>query len=411
MQKSRMGRLTAAALGLSLIAAACGSDEKVADETTAPSTADSTVETTADSTATSTEAGGSTATPTGVTCDGVTLAFLGALSGDNGALGTNMINGASIAIDEFNTANPDCQVTFDDQYDSQGDPAQATPLATTIANDEAIIGLIGPGFSGETKATMPTFDSAGLPMITPGATNALLSTNGWTTFHRILANDDKQAPGVVALIKDTIGGTKVGVIDDASDYGKGLAEAVRTGLGDLLTESATIDPKAADYSSAVTAMKDAGVDVVFYSGYYAEAAKMVQQLKDAGVEATFVSGDGSLDPGFVDNAGESANGAYLTATGAPPDVNPAFAEKFNEKFGTDPLLYSPEAYDAANVFLAGIAAGNVTREALNEFINSYDAPGITKNVKFDATGEPEGSAVFYTIVEDGALISKGLIPA
>ncbi len=58
-------------------------------------------------------------------------------------------------------------------------------------------------------------------MITPGATNAALSTNGWTTFHRILANDDLQAPGVVQLITGTIGGTKVGVIDDASRLRQG----------------------------------------------------------------------------------------------------------------------------------------------------------------------------------------------
>ena len=412
MQKSRMGRFAAATLGLSLIAAACGSDDEKADNTTAATTAETTGATTAEPTATTGgETGGSTATPSGVTCDGVTLAFLGALSGDNGALGTNMINGASVAIDDFNAANPDCQVTFDTAYDSQGDPAQATPLATTIANDTAIVGLIGPGFSGETKATMPTFETAGLPMITPGATNALLSQNGWKMFHRILANDDLQAPGVVQLITGTIKATKVGVIDDASDYGKGLAEAVRSGLGDLDVADATIDPKAADYSAAVTAMKDAGVDTVFYSGYYAEAAKMVQQLRDAGVEATFVSGDGSLDIGFVDNAGEAAEGAYLTATGAPPDVNPEFATKFEAKFGTQPALYSPEAYDAANVFLAGIAAGNVTRADLAAFVSAYDAPGITKQIKFDETGEPAGSAVFYTVVEGGKLVSKGLIPA
>jgi branched-chain amino acid transport system substrate-binding protein len=322
-----------------------------------------------------------------------------------------MINGASIAIDQFNAANPGCQVKFDTTYDSQGDPTQATPLATTIANDKSIIGLIGPAFSGETKATMPTFETAGLPMITPGATNALLSTNGWKMFHRILANDDKQAPGVVQLITGTIKGTKVGVIDDASDYGKGLAASVRKGLGKLDVVNATIDPKAADYSSAVTAMKDAGVDTVFYGGYYAEAAKMVQQLRDAGVKATFVSGDGSLDVGFINNAGKASEGAYLSATGAPPDVNPAFAEKFLAKFKVKPTLYSPEAYDSANVFLAGIAAGKVTRADMATFVSAYDAAGITKHIKFDATGEPAGSAVFYTLVTGGKLVSKGLVPS
>lgn len=396
MQQSRLRRLGAVLAGAAILVAACSDDKKSdSTDTTAPGT----------TAASSTSAGGDT----GVTCDGVKLAFIGALSGDNGALGTNMINGAQIAIDEFNAANPDCQVEFDTSYDSQGDPAQATPLADKIVNDAAIIGLIGPGFSGETKATMPKFEEAGLPMITPGATNALLSTNGWTMFHRILANDDKQAPGVVKLITETIGATKVGVIDDASEYGKGLADSVRSGLGDLDVADAQIDPKAADYSAAIEAMKSAGVDTVFYGGYYAEAAKLVQQMRDAGLTATFVSGDGSLDKAFVENAGPAAEGAYLTATGAPADVNADFQAAFNAKYGTDPALYSPEAYDCAKVFLAGIAAGNTTRESLAAFVSSYDAPGITKQIKFDATGEPEGDAVYYYVVESGKIVAKGLI--
>ena len=265
--------------------------------------------------------------------------------------------------------------------------------------------------SSETKATMPTFETAGLPMITPGATNALLSTNGWKMFHRVLANDDKQAPGVVNLLKNTVKSTKVGVIDDASEYGKGLADSVRKGLAGLDVKDAQIDPKAADYSAAVTAMTSAGVDTVFYGGYYNEAAKLVTQLRDAGFEGKFVSGDGSLDVGFVKNAGEAGNGAYLTATGAPPDVSPEFQAAYKAKFGADPGLYSPESYDIARIFLNGIAEGKITRADMAAFVSAYDAQGITKHISFDPTGEPVGDAVFYTVVEDGKLVSKGLIPS
>lgn len=419
MQATRKRRIGVGIAGLALVLAACGSDKKESGDTTAATT-------TTAAAASTTAAGGSGATttaasgggdqiapiPTGVKCDsGLSVAFLGALSGDNGNLGKNMINGAQIAFDEFNKANPDCQVKFDTGYDSQGDPTQATPLADTIVGKADIIGLIGPGFSGETKATMPKFEAGGLPIISPSATNALLSTNGWKMFHRVLANDDKQAPGVANLIKGVIKGTKVGVIDDASEYGKGLGDSVRKELGALDVKDAQIDPKAADYSAAVTAMTSANVDTVFYAGYYNEAAKLVSQLRDAGFEGTFASGDGSLDIGFVQNAGDAGNGAYLTATGAPPDINPDFQAAYKAKFGADPGLYSPESYDCARIFLAGIADGKVTRADMAAFVSAYDAQGITKHIKFDATGEPVGDAVFYTIVKDGKLASQGLIPS
>jgi branched-chain amino acid transport system substrate-binding protein len=255
---------------------------------------------------------------------GIAIGFMGALSGENGALGQNMVNGASIAFDEWNKANKTCQVKFDKSTfkDSQGSPDQASPLAPALVADKNVLGLIGPGFSGETKATMPVFEAATLPMITPGATNAKLSTNGWKMFHRILANDDKQGPGIVKLMKKTA--KKVGVIDDASEYGKGLADTVRAGLGALKVSDTQIDPKSSDFSAAVNQMKAAGVDTVFYGGYYAEAAKLVKAMADAGVKVQFVAGDGVLDQKYIDNAGAAAEGSLVTATGAPADVNPAF---------------------------------------------------------------------------------------
>ncbi len=340
---------------------------------------------------------------------GISIAFMGALSGENGQLGQNMVDGASIAFGEWNKANKTCQVKFDKSTfkDSQGSPDQASPLAPAVVADKNVVGLIGPGFSGESKAVMPVFEAATLPMITPGATNAKLSTNGWKMFHRILANDDKQGPGIVKLIKKTA--KKVGVIDDASEYGKGLADTVRAGLGALKVSDTQIDPKSSDFSAAVNQMKAAGVDTVFYGGYYAEAAKLAKALADAGVKAQFVAGDGVLDTKFIENAGAASEGALLTATGAPADVNAAFQAKFKAKFGKDPAIYSPEAYDCAQVFLAAIKAGKTNRKAIAAFVSAYDAPGITKQIKFTPEGEVAGDAVYAYQVTGGKLVPKGII--
>jgi branched-chain amino acid transport system substrate-binding protein len=339
---------------------------------------------------------------------GISLAFMGALTGENGALGQNMVDGAMIAINEWNKANKGCVVKLE-KFDTQGDPAQATPKAPAVVSNKNIVGLIGPGFSGETKATMPTFEAANLPMITPGATNAKLQTNGWKMFHRILANDDKQAPGVVALIKKK-GFKKVGVIDDASEYGKGLADTVRKELGALKVADQTIDAKGTDFSAAVNAMKSAGVDAVFYGGYYGEASNLLKQMRDAGVTATFVAGDGVLDQKFIDNAGaKNAEGALLTATGAPSNVNPEFLAKFQKAYGKDPTLYAPEAFDCAKVFLDGLAAKKFDRKSMATFVSAYNKKGVTKTIKFDAVGEVAGDAVYAYVVKDGKIIGEGKI--
>ncbi|MEI2706237.1 MAG: hypothetical protein V9E89_13510 [Ilumatobacteraceae bacterium] len=63
------------------------------------------------------------------------------------------------------------------------------------------------------------------------------------------------------------------------------------------------------------------------------------------------------------------------------------------------------------MFMAALADGKQTRADIATFISTYDQPGITKQIKFDETGEPAGEAVFYTVVEGGKLVAKGLIPA
>src|SRR6476620_7037353 len=79
-------------------------------------------------------------------CKEQNLAFLGATTGDAGALGLNMVYGIKTALDEYNKS-ADCKVGLK-QFDSQGNPEKAPALATQIVNDDTIIGLIGPGFSG-----------------------------------------------------------------------------------------------------------------------------------------------------------------------------------------------------------------------------------------------------------------------
>ena len=99
----------------------------------------------------------------------------GALTGPDAALGINIKNGVQMAVDQHNKANPGCQVQLKN-FDTEGDPQKATQIAPQIVDDASTIGLLGPAFSGETKATGSVFDQAGLVATTASATNVTLST-------------------------------------------------------------------------------------------------------------------------------------------------------------------------------------------------------------------------------------------
>jgi len=353
---------------------------------------------------TSSSGGGSTTSSGsgGATCD-AKIAFLGPQTGDYANLGINITNGINVALADFKADNPNCKVSMQ-AFDSQGDPEKATPLAQQIINDDSIVGVVGPTFSGETDATGAAFNEAGLVTVSASATNPDLSTNGWTTFHRVLGNDATQAPADASYIKDTLSASNVFVVDDASEYGKGLADGVKSALGDLVKGTDEVQQKQTDFSATVTKVVAAKPDVLFYGGYYAEAGLLVKQLRAGGYDGVFMSGDGSDDPGFVEAAGDAAaEGSILTCPCAP--ATDEFIAKYKEvNSGAEPGTYSAEGYDSAMVLLSGLAAGNTDRESLLNWVNNYDADGLTKHIKFDSTGEVSTVVIYAYKVDGGKIV-------
>jgi len=342
-----------------------------------------------------------------------TIGFVGALTGDNANLGLNIRDAMKVAIEQENQGGG-AKIRMK-EFDTAGDPAQASTIKDRFLTDREVLGIVGPAFSGETKALLPSIQDAGLVMISSSATNAALPTvvPNASVFHRVIADDALQARGIVEyLSKDSP--RSLTVVHDNSEYGKGLADDVvkqATAKNITLTGAAEIvDPKAQDFSATVNKIKSANPSHLFYGGYYAEAGRFRKQLNDANVKPTFVSGDGSLDNGFTSAAGAAAaEGARLTcpcnlALDSSTGKLKTFYDDFKRIIGKDPGLYSPEAYDAAKILIAGIKAGNTDRPKLLTYVEGlgkYD--GISKSIEFEANGNLKSKTFFVFQVKGGKI--------
>ena len=343
----------------------------------------------------------------------LSIGFMGAQTGPNAQLGINISNGVELALEQHNAKSGVKQVKLI-KYDTQGDPTQATNQAKKAVTDK-VVAIVGPAFSGESKTADPIFEEAGIPNVSPSATNALLAKNGWKFWHRVLANDDVQGPGAADFLAKTVGAKTVAVIDDQSDYGKGLADAVRKQLatdGVKVAVNDSINPDSSSFSPTVNKVKPANVDAVYFGGYYSAAGKLVKQLRDGGVQGTFMSGDGTLDAQFINGGGAAANGALLSCTcsSAVGSSDPAvqkFASDYKAKFNVDPATYSAEGFDAANIFLQAIDAGKTSPSDINDFVTKIDYKGVSKQIKFDPNGELAGNLLFVTEVKNGKLAFLG----
>ncbi|HKC26992.1 MAG TPA: branched-chain amino acid ABC transporter substrate-binding protein, partial [Jatrophihabitans sp.] len=120
----------------------------------------------------------------------IKIGFEGPLSGANAQLGINEEYGAEIAVQQ---ANADSSLGFKVQLvtsDDEGDPAKSPAAATKLIQDPTILGVIGPSFSGSTLAVGKAYSAAGMAFITPSASNGTLQQQGFSTFHRIIPNDN-----------------------------------------------------------------------------------------------------------------------------------------------------------------------------------------------------------------------------
>jgi branched-chain amino acid transport system substrate-binding protein len=325
-----------------------------------------------------------------------TIGMEGPLSGANAQLGINEEYGAEIAIQQ---ANADSSLGFKVKFvtsDDEGDPTKSPAAANQLVQNPAVLGVIGPAFSGNTTASGPIFNAAKLPFITASATNATLGTHGWTYYHRIVPNDNVEGTqGADWLARKHV--KFLFVLQDLSTYGKGVGDTVAKeakAKGIKVKEEGLNGLSTTNYNPIAQTITNSGADALFYGGYDAQAALLAKALKGAGFKGLTVGGNGIKSSIFTKNSGAAGNGWYMTcgcqdATGAPQSK--AFASAYQAKFHTPPSTYSPEAYDATNTMIQAIkaaaASGAPTRQSVEDALNKIDYKGITTTVKFQSNGE------------------------
>jgi branched-chain amino acid transport system substrate-binding protein len=285
-----------------------------------------------------------------------------------------------------------------------------------MIEDDAVIGIVGPIFGSTTNAVGPLYTQAHMAMLTMG-TAAELATKGWTIF-RVVPNDDLQAAAAADYMVKVLNIAKVAVIDDATQYGHGLGEAVKAQVrkdgGEVVAEEA-IDPNADDYSSTIAKLMANGAEGVFLGASVNTETVFNRQLREAGFEGPFFAPDGSLSPDFYKLAGPASEGTYFTCQCAPvpeyggPASGPLadFVAAYQKQFDTSPQAYSAEGYDAANMIVAAIKSGVRDRQELVDYLHGNSFDGVTRTYKFRENGEPEGTTINIYQIKEGKIAWLG----
>jgi len=340
----------------------------------------------------------------------VKIGHVGPLTGAIAHLGKDNELGAKLAIEDLNAKGIKIggqTVKFELVPEDDGaDPKQGTAAATKLV-DAKVNGVIGHLNSGTTIPASKIYHDAGIPQISPSATNPKYTLQGFKTAFRVVANDG-QLGGVMGryAVKD-LKAKSIAIIDDRTAYGQGVADefekSVKAAGGKVVGREFTND-KATDFNAILTKLKGAKPDVVFYGGMDAVAGPMLRQMKQLGIDAKFMGGDGICSSELIKLAGDGMGDGQVIcaeAGGVSPDkaaALDAWKASFKKRTGADVQIYAPYVYDATMVMATAMQNANSAdpKKYLPALAKvSYD--GVTGKIAFDSKGDIlNGALTFYT---------------
>ena len=353
----------------------------------------------------------------------VKIGHVGPTSGAIAHLGKDNENGAKMAIEELNAAG----VMIGGKpakfellaEDDAGDPKQGTAAAQKLV-DAKVNGVIGHLNSGTTIPASALYSEAGLPQISPSATNPKYTRQGFKTTFRMVADDVHLGSTLGKYAVETLKAKNVAVIDDRTAYGQGVADefekAVAAAGGKIVGREFTND-KATDFNAILTTLKAKKPDVVFFGGMDAVAGPMLKQMKQLGIKAKFMGGDGICSSELPKLAGDGMGDEQVfcaEAGGVEGDQIPVmekFRADFKAKFGTEVQVYAPYVYDAVKVMAAAMVTANSAdpKVYLPALAATNGYKGVTGTVSFDEKGDIKNGALTLMTYKGGARTTLAVI--
>ena len=353
----------------------------------------------------------------------VTIAHVGPTSGAIAHLGKDNENGAIMAVEELNAAGVTIggkKVTLKLMTeDDAADPKQGTAVAQKLA-DAKVSGVVGHLNSGTSIPASKIYSDAGIPQISPSATNPKYTRQGFKTTFRVVADDTQLGGTLGKYAVATLKGKSIAVIDDRTAYGQGVAEefskAVVAAGGTVVAKEFTTD-KATDFNAILTTIKGKKPDVVFFGGMDAVAGPMLRQMKSLGIAAKFMGGDGICSTELVKLAGDAVtdNQVFCAEAGGVEGQAKVgmddFKKKFKTKFNADVQVYAPYVYDSVKLMVAAMVKAGSSDPAkyLPVLAATKDFKGVTGPISFDNKGDIMGGALTLKTIKGGKLEELAVI--
>ena len=347
----------------------------------------------------------------------IAIGSVAPLTGGIAHLGKDNENGARLAVEEANAAKiriDGKETAFELRAEDDQEDAKVGNTVAQKLVDAKVAGVVGHLNSGTSIPASNIYSGANIPMITGSATNPALTERGLKGIFRVVGRDDQQGPAMANYLVANAKPKVVAVIDDATAYGKGLANEVEktltaAGVKVLAREQGT--NKTVDWKAVLTKLKGRLPDAVFYGGMDSTGGPLLKQGKELGIKAVFSFGDGACTDKMGEFAGSAADGLLCSQAGIPPQAaSKKFLDAYKKRFNVEPILYSPFTYDAANLLIESMKRANSADPAKYlPVLQKIDFAGATGRISFDDKGDRKDAEMTIFTMKGGKLLPVAII--
>ena len=326
------------------------------------------------------------------------------LTGNIAHMGQDAADGVKLAVQQINKAGNlviggQKVVLEADSVDDQADPKTGTNVAQKLV-DDGVVAVIGHLNSGVSIPAAKIYSDNGVTQITQGSTNPQFTLQGYKTTFRVIGTDAQQGPALAKYAQHQKFKT-VAIVDDATAYGKGLADefektAKANGI-QVLSRDATND-MATDFKAILTKIKAEHPDAIMYGGEDATGGPFAKQAMQLAVRAKILAGDGVCTADLARLSGDDA-AANMVCSIAGGDLSAmaggaAFGKELKAAYGHDPVVYSPVAYSAVYVIVDAMKRSNaITRAGILSAMPSTNLDTLIGNIRFDEHGDLKNSTI------------------
>lgn len=318
-----------------------------------------------------------------LTGEPIRIGAIYALSGNNAAIGTNILRGIDFAVEDINQAGGvggrPVEVV---RGDTQGDADVARSVAERLITQEKVHAIVGCHQSTLTEVVSQVCEKYKIPMITAISTVDSISTHHNEYFFRLCPMNSLYLENMFMYMQEQAQQTgkevkTIAVFADNSMIGQ---EAIRCAriyapqYGMEIVKEIQYGQGAADLTDEILELKKAGADAVLAESYVSDASLLMKTLHEQNYHPPILiaKANGFADPSFIP-ATRGMSGGVTSVVEWNPDMTKGqdINQRFKEIFGVDMNGHSAESYTAIWTFKtafeqAGTDDGETVKDVLAE---------------------------------------------